>query len=120
MSGTFWALQPEENVLEEKVRVPAWAWVLTVINLLIVLAVIPVVILVVVPFFFVYYIYLASWLVWIAPVLVAANAILFVWSLRHRAAGQAALGILGVFFVAISWVVLKFWEMPVIVLGLRL
>ncbi|MCC9196031.1 hypothetical protein QNO08_12710 [Arthrobacter sp. zg-Y820] len=119
MSGTFWALQPEENVIEEKRRTPLWAWAVTTVNLLIALAVIPVVILVVVPFFFVYYIYLASLLVWIAPVLVAANAVLFVWALKHKAAGQAALSILGVFFAVISWVVLKLWEMPIIVLGIR-
>ena len=119
MSGTFWALQSEEEIPEHKVRAPVWAWIVTGIDLLIVVSVIPVVILVVVPFFFVYYVYLASLLVWIAPALVAANAALFVWALRHRAAGKAALSILGVFFAAVSWLVLKLWEMPVIVFGVR-
>ncbi|MET4061136.1 putative membrane protein [Arthrobacter sp. UYP6] len=119
MSGTFWELQAEDSVPEDKVRAPVWAWVVTVIDLLIVLAVIPVVILVVVPFFFVYYVYLASLLVWVAPVLLGANVALFGWALRHRAPGKTAVSILGVFFVVISWVVLKLWEMPVIVLGLH-
>ena len=120
MSGTFWALQSQEEAPEQKVRTPLWAWLITIADLLIVLSVIPVVILVVVPFFFVYYVYLASMLVWIAPLLIAANAALFVWALRRQAAGKAALSILGVFFAVISWVVLKLWEMPIVVFGIQL
>ena len=120
MSGTFWETQAEEPLSGEKQRAPAWAWAVTVINLLIVLAVMPVVILVVVPFFFVYYLYLASLLVWAAPVLILANAALFAWALRHRAPGKTALSILSLFFVVVSWAVLKLWEMPVIVLGVQL
>lgn len=120
MSGTFWALQPEEDVPEEKVRTPLWVWAVTAVNLLTVLAVIPVVILVVVPFFVVYYVYLASVLVWIAPALVLANAALFAWTLRNRVPGKAALSILGLFFVVISWVILRLWEMPIVVLGIHL
>ncbi len=118
MSGTFWAPQSEEEIPEHKVRTPLWAWIVTIIDVLIVLSVIPVVILVIVPFFFVYYVYLASLLVWIAPALIAANVALFIWALRRRAAGNAALSILGVFFAVISWVVLKLWEMPIIIFGI--
>lgn len=119
MSGTFWEPQPETED-DAGVRKPVWAWAVTVLDLLIVLAVVPVVILVVVPFFAVYYLYLAYVLVWIAPVLVIANIALFLWAFRRKAAGMTALSILSLFFVAVSWVVLILWQAPVVVFGITL
>ena len=116
MSGTFWDAQAE-TAEETAVRKPAWAWMVAVVDLIIVLAVVPVVILVVVPFFAVYYLYLAHLLVWAAPLLVGANVALFLWAFRRKAAGMTALGILTVFFVAVSWVLLLVWQAPVTVLG---
>lgn len=119
MSGTFWAAQPE-RAEETGARTPVWAWLVTALDLLILLAVIPVVILVVVPFFVVFYLYLASLLVWASPVLVAGNIALFAWSFRRKAAAKTALSILSVLFVVLSWVLLVLWNAPLVVLGISL
>ncbi|MCQ1999226.1 hypothetical protein [Arthrobacter zhaoxinii] len=119
MSGTFWEPQGEEAQVASA-RKPVWTWIVTAVDLLIVLAVVPVVILVVVPFFAAYYLYLASMLVWIAPVLVLANIALFAWAFRSKAPGMTALSILSVLFVLISWILLVVWGSPVVVFGIRL
>ncbi|MEB7449335.1 hypothetical protein [Arthrobacter koreensis] len=117
MSGTFWEAQPEEEAPEQG-RKPLWAWTVAAIDLLVVAAVVPVVILVAVPFFVVFYVYLAQLLVWISPVLVAANAVLFGWAFRRKYAGMTALAILSVLFVLLSVLVLLLWGAPVTVFGL--
>ncbi|WP_312179047.1 hypothetical protein [Arthrobacter sp.] len=117
MSGTFWESQPEEEVPPSP-RKPVWAWAITVLDLLIVVAVLPVVILVVVPFFVVFYVYLAQVLVWISPVLLVANAILFGWAFRRKYAGMTALAILSVLFVLLAGLVLVVWGTPLTVFGL--
>ncbi|MCC9146488.1 MULTISPECIES: hypothetical protein [unclassified Arthrobacter] len=119
MSGTFW--EPQADAAEEAAaRKPVWTWLVTAVDLLIVLAVVPVVILVVVPFFAAYYLYLAHVLVWLAPVLLAANIGLFAWAFRSKAPGMTALSILTVLFVLVSWILLVVWGSPVTVLGFRL
>jgi len=117
MSGTFWEPQPEEEVVPDQ-RKPVWAWLITAVDLLIVLAVIPVVILVVAPFLVLYYVYLAYVLVWVSPVLLGANALLFGWAVRRRFAGMAALSILSVLLLLLSGVLLVLWGAPITVFGL--
>ena len=117
MSGTFWEPQAEEAAAAET-RKPAWAWMIAAVDLLIVLAVVPVVILVVVPFFVVFYVYLAQLLVWVSPVLLAANGLLFAWAFRRKFAGMTALAILSVLFVLLSALVLVLWGAPITVFGL--
>ncbi|MCQ1985308.1 hypothetical protein [Arthrobacter sp. zg-Y844] len=119
MSGTFWEPQAEADE-EAAARKPAWTWIVTAVDLLIVLAVLPVVILVVVPFFAAYYLFLAHVLVWLAPVLVLANIALFAWAFRSKAPGMTALSILSVLFVLVSWILLVVWGSPVVVFGIRL
>ncbi|MCC3273776.1 hypothetical protein MUK71_11465 [Arthrobacter zhangbolii] len=119
MSGTFWEAQPDAAE-EVSVRKPAWTWVVAAVDLLIVLAVLPVVILVVVPFFLAFYLYLATVLVWLAPVLVGANIALFAWAFRRKAPGMTALSILSVLFVLVSWILLIAWQAPVVILGFTL
>ncbi|MBD8044232.1 hypothetical protein H9638_10480 [Arthrobacter sp. Sa2BUA2] len=117
MSGTFW--EPQAELPEQRgPRKPVWAWAVTLLDLLIVAAVAPVVILVVVPFFVVFYVYLAQVLIWISPVLLAANAVLFVWAFRRKYAGMTALSILSVLFVLLAAVVLVLWGTPFTVFGL--
>ena len=117
MSGTFWEPHAEEEVVADE-RKPVWAWIIAAVDLLIVLAVVPVVILVVVPFFVLFYVYLAQVLVWVSPVLLAANVLLFMWSFRRKFAGMTALAILSVLFVLLSGVVLVLWGAPVTVFGM--
>ncbi|UPO75566.1 hypothetical protein [Arthrobacter sp. Helios] len=117
MSGTFWEPQAEQPE-ERGPRKPVWAWAVTVLDLLIVLAVAPIVILVAVPFFAVFYIYLAQVLVWISPLLLVANAVLFGWAFRRKYAGMTALAILSVLFVLLAAVVLVLWGTPFTVFGL--
>lgn len=117
MSGTFWEPQPEEDAPAAE-RKPLWAWTVAAIDLLIVAAVVPVVILVVVPFFVVFYVYLAQILVWVSPLLLAANAVLFGWAFRRKFAGMTALAILSVLFVLLSALVLVLWGAPITVFGL--
>lgn len=117
MSGTFWEPQPEEEAAAGE-RKPLWAWVIAAVDLLIVAAVVPVVILVVVPFFVVFYVYLAQLLVWVSPLLLAANALLFGWAFRRKYAGMTALAILSVLFVFVAALVLLLWGAPFTVFGL--
>ena len=117
MSGTFWEAQAEEPE-QRGPRKPVWAWVVTVLDLLIVAAVVPVVILVVVPFFVLFYVFLAQVLVWISPVLLIANAVLFVWAFQRKYAGMTALAILSVLFVLLSGLLVVLWGVPFTVFGL--
>ena len=117
MSGTFW--EPQAEAAEEAAtRKPLWTWIVTAVDLLIVLAVLPVVILVVVPFFAAYYLFLAHVLVWLGPALVLANIALFAWAFRSKAPGMTALSILSVLFVLVSWILLVVWGSPVVVFGI--
>ena len=119
MSGTFWEAQPEQPEPGSQ-RKPAWAWAITVLDLLIVSAAAPVVIVAVVPFFVVFYVVLAQVLVWISPVLLVANAILFAWAFRRKYAGMTALAILSVLFVLLSFLVLVLWGSPLTVFGITI
>ena len=119
MSGTFWEPQEEEAV-EEKTRIPFWAWPIIVLDLLIVLALAPVAILVVVPFFAVYWIALAQFVVWISPLLAVANVVQFVWAFRRRQAGITGLSILGVLMAVLAWILVLIWQAPVVVFGVPL
>ena len=120
MSSAFWEsqLQEVDESSEEQARKPLWAWAVTVLDLLVVAAVAPVVILVAVPFFAVFYVYLAQILVWSSPVLLAANAVLFVWAFRRKYAGMTGLAILSVLFVLLSALLVVLWGAPFTVFGM--
>ncbi|MER1996760.1 MAG: hypothetical protein ABTA24_09730 [Arthrobacter sp.] len=117
MSGTFWEPQPEEEAVEDP-RKPVWAWLIAAVDLLIVAAVVPVVILVAAPFFVLFYVYLAQLLVWVSPLLLGANVLLFGWAFRRRYAGMTALAILSVLFVLVAALVVLLWGAPFTVFGL--
>ncbi|MCC3280931.1 MULTISPECIES: hypothetical protein [Arthrobacter] len=120
MSGTFWEtqLQEDEESREGQPRKPLWAWAVTALDLLVVAAAAPVVILVAVPFFAVFYVYLAQVLVWASPVLLGANAVLFVWAFRRKYAGMTGLAILSVLFVLLSVLLVILWGAPFTVFGM--
>ncbi|GAB3532746.1 hypothetical protein GCM10027403_05600 [Arthrobacter tecti] len=120
MSDVFWEAQDSDETEEEselKYKRPWWVTVAALIDLLILFAIVPAGILALIPFFFLIYVYLAQVLVWVSPLLVLMNIILFGWSFRRKQAATTALAALGLAFVAVSFVVLMLWQAQIVILG---
>ena len=84
------------------------------------LVVVPVGILSLIPFVFLVYVFFAQVLVWISPVLLILNALIFWWSFTRKQAATTALAALGIAFVTLAFVVVRLWQAPIVILGLTL
>ncbi|MBG6181350.1 hypothetical protein [Arthrobacter sp. CAN_A1] len=124
MSDVFWDAQdPREEEPEEselRYRRPWWVTVVALIDLLLLLAIVPVGIFALIPFFFLIYLYLAQLIIWVAPLLVLMNVLVFWWSFKRKQAATTALAALGLAFVAVSFVVVTLWQSPIVMFGVTL
>lgn len=122
MSDVFWDAQDEEEPEPSELtyRRPWWVTLGAVVDLVLLLVVVPVGILSLIPFVFLVYVFFAQVLVWISPVLLILNALIFWWSFRRKQAATTALAALGIAFVTLAFVVVRLWQAPIVILGLTL
>ncbi|MGV0111265.1 MULTISPECIES: hypothetical protein [unclassified Arthrobacter] len=120
MSDVFWDAQDEEEPEPSELayRRPWWVTLGAVVDLVLLLVVVPVGILSLIPFVFLVYVFFAQVLVWISPVLLILNALIFWWSFRRKQAATTALAALGIAFVTLAFVVVRLWQAPIVILGL--
>ncbi|MHA7274973.1 hypothetical protein ACX80O_00365 [Arthrobacter sp. Hz1] len=121
MTDVFWDAQdPREDTeeLELRYRRPWWVTVVALVDLLILLAIVPVGIFALIPFFFLIYLYLAQVIIWVAPLLVLMNLVVFWWSFTRKQAATTALAAVGLAFVAVSFVVVTLWQSPIVMFGI--
>ncbi|MHA7292919.1 hypothetical protein [Arthrobacter sp. HLT1-21] len=121
MTDVFWDAQdPREDTeeLELRYRRPWWVTVVALVDLLILLAIVPVGIFALIPFFFLIYLYLAQVIIWVAPLLVLMNMVVFWWSFTRKQAATTALAAVGLAFVAVSFVVVTLWQSPIVMFGI--
>lgn len=118
MTEIFWDEQSEPEEEEVRYRRPWWVIATAVIDWIILLAVLPAALMVLVPFFFLFYVMLAGWLVFVSPVLVAINALMFVWGLRRKQAGTVTLAIVGIFVTLASFLIVLAWQAQIVILGI--
>lgn len=123
MSDVFWdAQEPVEDPDESELRYrrPWWVTVVALIDLLLLLAIVPVGIFALIPFFFLIYLYLAQLIIWVAPLLVLMNVVVFWWSFKRKQAATTALAAVGIAFVVVSFVVVSLWQSPIVIFGVTL
>jgi hypothetical protein len=122
VSDVFWDAQDEEEPEPSELtyRRPWWVTLGAVVDLVLLLVVVPVGILSLIPFVFLVYVFFAQVLVWISPVLLILNALIFWWSFRRKQAATTALAALGIAFVTLAFVVVRLWQAPIVILGLTL
>lgn len=122
MSDVFWDAQDEEEPEPSELtsRRPWWVTLGAVVDLVLLLVVVPVGILSLIPFVFLVYVFFAQVLVWISPVLLILNALIFWWSFTRKQAATTALAALGIAFVTLAFVVVRLWQAPIVILGLTL
>jgi hypothetical protein len=122
VSDVFWDAQDEEEPEPSELtyRRPWWVTLGAVVDLVLLLVVLPVGILSLIPFVFLVYVFFAQVLVWISPVLLILNALIFWWSFRRKQAATTALAALGIAFVTLAFVVVRLWQAPIVILGLTL
>lgn len=123
MSDVFWDAQElveESDDSELRYRRPWWVTVVALIDLLLLLAIVPVGIFALIPFFFLIYLYLAQLIIWVAPLLVLMNVVVFWWSFKRKQAATTALAAVGLAFVAVSFVVVSLWQSPIVIFGVTL
>lgn len=119
MTEVFWDEQADPDEEDEvHYRRPWWLIAIAAVDWLIVLAIVPAGLMVLFPFFFLFYVMLAQWLVFVSPLLVAANALVFVWALRRRQAGTLTLAIVTIFAALASFLVVLAWQAQIVVLGI--
>lgn len=123
MSDVFWEAQepvddPDQSEL--RYRRPWWVTVVALVDLLLLFAIVPVGIFALIPFFFLIYLYLAQLIIWVAPLLVLMNAVVFWWSFKRKQAATTALAAVGLAFVAVSFVVVTLWQSPIVIFGVTL
>jgi hypothetical protein len=122
VSDVFWDAQDEEEPEPSELtyRRPWWVTLGAVVDLVLLLVVVPVGILSLIPFVFLVYVFFAQVLVWISPVLLVLNALIFWWSFTRKQAATTALAALGIAFVTLAFVVVRLWQAPIVILGLTL
>lgn len=118
MTEVFWDEQTGPDEEEVRYRRPWWVIATAAIDWIIVLAIVPAGLMVLFPFFFLFYVMLAQWLVFVSPVLVAANALTFLWALRRRQAGMVTLAIVSIFATVASFLVVLAWQAQIVVFGI--
>ncbi len=118
MSSVFWEAGPDDEVEDVPPHRPLGVSIIVAVNLLILLLIIPAGMLSLFPFAFLIYVYLAQILVWLSPVIVVPNLLVFLWGFRRKRAAVTALTALGVAFTGVAVVVVLLWQAPIVILGI--
>lgn len=118
MTDIFWDEQTDPEEEEVHHRRPWWVIATAAVDWIILLAVLPAALMVLFPFFFLFYVMLAGWLVFISPVLLVINALMFGWALRRKQAGTVTLGIVGIFLTLVSFLIVLAWQGQFVILGI--